>query len=89
MTYRTKNIRKIHLNHRGIEELREFKSGRKSAELIGEPSTPTTVFTEQTIKTDATMILDDPHLTVRQLDSLLDILIGSVLRLVSDDCSFP
>ncbi len=35
------------------------------------------VLTEQTVYTDTTMILNDPHLTVRQLASLLDISIGS------------
>ncbi len=45
----------------------EFKSGRKSEELIGEPGTPTAVLTKQTVNPAATMILDDSHLTVRQL----------------------
>ncbi len=40
---------------------------------MGEPGAPTTVLTEQTINTGTTMIIDNPHLTVRQLVSFLGI----------------
>ncbi len=44
---------------------------------------PMTVLTKQTINTDTTMILDNPHSSVRQLASLLDISIGSAHTLLS------
>ncbi len=53
----------------------EFKTSRKSAELMSRPSAPRTVLTEQTI-------LNVPHLSVRQFASLLDILIGSTHTLI-------
>ncbi len=40
--------------------------------LIGAPGAPMTVLTEQIINTSAAMILNNLHLTVRQLALLLD-----------------
>ncbi len=60
----------------------KFKRGWKSVELMGGPGAPTTVLTKQTFNTGATVILDNPHLTVRQLASLLDISIESSLTLL-------
>ncbi len=55
----------------------EFKSDRKSVELIGRRIIPTTALLKHTINTSATMILDDSHLTVRKLASFLGISIQS------------
>ncbi len=42
------------------------------------PGAPMAVLPKQRINFDANMILDNPHLTVRQFASLLDIWIGSM-----------
>ena len=61
-----------------------FKSGRKSAELEGGPGAPCTALTEVTINTSAAIIREDPHLTVRQFATLLNISVGSAHTLLTD-----
>ncbi len=58
----------------------KFKNGR-CVELTSWPGTPTTVLTELTSNTGASMIFDNPHLTVRPCASLLDISIMSTCTL--------
>ncbi len=53
-----------------------LKVVEKMQKLKDRPDAPITVLTKPAINIGATMILDDPHLTVRQLASLLDISIG-------------
>ncbi len=66
----------------------KFKSDRKRAKLTGDLQTQNSV-TEQTINIHATMILDDPHLTVRQHASLLDFSIESVYTFLSTKLGLP
>ncbi len=51
---------------------KKFKDGRKNVELMGRTGAPMTALTKL-INTGTTLILDNPHLTVRHLASLLDI----------------
>ncbi len=61
----------------------EFKSGMKSMKLMGRCGASTTALTKQTINTGATIIFDDPRLTLRQHALLLDISIGSAHTFLS------
>ncbi len=65
-----------------------FKYGRKSAESMGGSGIPITALTKQRIHTGATVILDNSHLTARQLDLWLDISIGSAHTLLSTKLGF-
>ncbi len=66
----------------------KFKSSRKNAELMGRPGAPIKALTEQMINTCIIMILDDPHLTVRQIASLLDISVESARTFLLTELNF-
>ncbi len=56
---------------------------------MGNPKALMTSLTKQTINTGATTIFDDPHLTVRQLASLIDISIRRTHTFLSTEVGLP
>jgi len=61
------------------------RNGRESCEVEGGPGTPVSALTEEIINTGGVMIRMDPHLTIRQLVTLLDISVGSAHTLLNDN----
>lgn len=59
------------------------KEGRTSATLEGGPGAPITKLTEITRNTGATLLADDPRMTLRELANILQVSLGSAHRLVT------
>ncbi len=61
-----------------------FQKSRDSCELQRSPGAPVTALSDMTINTAGCLITTNPHLTTRELASILDISLESVHTLLHD-----